>query len=339
MIDSERIHVTLSPWDLSDDYNRHAGVTLLSFLEHCNGEKVIVHLLYEKRLNTKNPVNVTENKVKYAEIAKQYGAEILYHNVNIPEEISQIPTVQKWTAGALLRLYLPNLLPDVEKIIYLDCDMVVNTDVSNLWQINIDKYPLAACVDSANKNFSTMRKRRYRKLGINIAHYFCSGMLLLNLNYIRTKFLLEKESFKLLKEQPDLPLPDQDILNIFFGNAYLHLPEKYNIYSGRVDAEKQMGDAIIHYAWKIKPWKAYHGPIDDIYWKYLLKTPWGKDFTSMIHYIIPVIDVSNQETIPNTYAALTMRYLDATLISLQIFLKFTASRILDFFHNHVMGNN
>ena len=42
-----RIHVAISPWDLTDDYNRHAGVTLLSFLDHCPNCKVTAHILYE----------------------------------------------------------------------------------------------------------------------------------------------------------------------------------------------------------------------------------------------------------------------------------------------------
>ena len=151
--------ISLFHWDLTDDYNRHAGVTLLSFLDHCSRDThVVAHLLYDAKLSIGKEQDTEYNKSCYRKIAEQYNGTVIFHSVELPEWIDDVPAVKNWTPGTLLRLCLPGLLPDVDKIIYVDCDMVITADMETLWKVPIgDKY-LAAVPDSAVPNFG--RKRR-----------------------------------------------------------------------------------------------------------------------------------------------------------------------------------
>ena len=292
---SNTIHLALSPWDLTDDYNRHAGVTLLSFLDHCSRDThVVVHLLYDAKLSIGKEQETEYNKSCYQKIAERYNCTIIFHPVELPEWIDDVPAVKNWTPGTLLRLCLPGLLPDVDKIIYVDCDMVITADMETLWKVPIgDKY-LAAVPDSAVPNFGRKRRNYCKRKNIPLDGYFCAGTLVLNLQKLREgpeKF--EDVVFGYLNENRDLPYLDQDILNWFCQGNYFPLEEKYNIYTARQDALQFIDDGILHYAAKGKPWKRYGGRIDNPYWKYLVQTPWAKDRDQLVRYVRGAPDISH----------------------------------------------
>lgn len=279
----ERIHIALSPWDLTDDYNRHAGVTMLSALEHCSYPATI-HLLYDAKLSVGKEKEEAYNKSCYQKIADRYECELQFHHIDLPEWVSNIPALVEWTPGSLLRLYLPDLLPTCDKIIYFDCDTVIRTNLSDLWNISLGNYYLAACRDSSIPGFNRKRKSYCKKLGIEYKEYFCSGILVLNLTKLRDAKFTDT-IFSYLLENPYLRYPDQDMLNWYCQGNYLHLDEKMNIYSTRQDVLEFTNDCILHYATRgSKPWVKYNGNIDDYYWKYLSDSPWSEDKMLLISY-------------------------------------------------------
>lgn len=289
------IHLALSPWDLTDDYNRHAGVTLLSFLDHCNKDtQVIVHLLYDAKLSIGKEQETEYNKSCYQKIAEQYNCSVFFHPIELPEWLNSIPAIKTYTPGTMLRLYLPDILPEVDKIIYIDCDIVVLTDIDVLWRVPVDTYYLAGCLDRVVIASSTgLRKKYQQKRGIPTDKYFNAGVLLLNLNKIR----LESPDFtdrlmQYLHDTPDLNFLDQDLLNWFCQGKFFILNEKYNVFSHRRDAFVFVDDCILHYASRGKPWKRYGGKIDDPYWKYLVQTPWAEDRGKLAQYVRAAPDIS-----------------------------------------------
>ena len=80
----ETVHVVLSIWDLTDTYNRHASVTMISILENTQ-RPVCFHLLYDKRESDKDLECAERNRQRYLEIGKKYNSEILFHHVEVPE--------------------------------------------------------------------------------------------------------------------------------------------------------------------------------------------------------------------------------------------------------------
>lgn len=301
--DENHIHLSLSPWDLTDDYNRHAGVTLLSFLNHCPKDtKVTVHLLYDEKLCIGKESETEYNKQCYWKIAERYNCELVFHHVELPEWTNTLPSVKKWTPGAMMRLCLPDILPDVDKILYLDCDMVVNTDIRKLWNTHLEEKHLAACCDSDINNYPPKRKRQNKRLNIPIENYFCSGILFMNLEKMRESGFVKKV-FSYLHEHPSLIYPDQDLLNWFCQGEYRELEEKYNIYAYQKDITNHLDDCIIHYAAKEKPWKRYGGKIDDAYWRYLVETPWCENKDDLLRYVRDAPDITKAfETLPNYWS-------------------------------------
>ena len=172
----------------------------------------------------------------------------------------------RYTEAASLRLLLPELLPEQDKILYLDCDIVVRQDIAILWnETQLGDNYLAAVFEAAIEG----QAERFRALGCDPARYFNSGFLLMNLAQMRE----EKVSERLLEacRVPYLEFPDQDALNQVCQGRVLPLSPLYNsirtffIPKYKPDFVRQYGeglweqvqtDATIHYTGG-KPWDLF----------------------------------------------------------------------------------
>ena len=172
----------------------------------------------------------------------------------------------RYTEAASLRLLLPELLPELDKILYLDCDIIVRQDLARLWEeINLGDNYLGAVYEAAIEG----QAERFRALGCDPAKYFNSGFLLMNLKQMRE----ENVSEKLLEacRVPYLEFPDQDALNQVCQDRVLPLSPLYNsirtffIPKYKPDFVRQYGEelwgkvqheATIHYTGG-KPWNLF----------------------------------------------------------------------------------
>lgn len=174
---------------------------------------------------------------------------------NFPIYIEYLPK----TTYARLKTaeYLPS---DIDKILYLDIDLLVSHSLLPLWNTILDDFPLAACEDpfieySSYKNM----------LGLNPQHkYFNAGVLLLNLKKWR-----ELDIFNLavsIIQGKELKYQDQDILNIIFENKVYYLDSRFNFTRNHREQIKKQGNknpvittmpiAIYHYVGSRKAWHA-----------------------------------------------------------------------------------
>ena len=172
----------------------------------------------------------------------------------------------RYTEAASLRLILPELLPELDRVLYLDCDIIVRQDLARLWEETElgDNY-LAAIYEAPIEN----QAERFRALGCDPNRYFNSGFLLMNLAQMRA----ENVSEKLLEacRVPYLEFPDQDALNQVCQGRVLPLSPLYNsirtffILQYKPDFVRQYGEelwdrvqreATIHYTGG-KPWNLF----------------------------------------------------------------------------------
>lgn len=129
----------------------------------------------------------------------------------------------RYTEAASLRLLLPELLPDLDRVLYLDCDIIVRQDLAKLWsETDLGDNYLGAVYEAAIEG----QAERFRALGCDPAKYFNSGFLLMNLEQMRQ----EKVSERLLEacRVPYLEFPDQDALNQVCQGRVLPLSPLYN---------------------------------------------------------------------------------------------------------------
>lgn len=177
------------------------------------------------------------------------------------------------------RLFSSELLPDtVSKVIYLDCDMIIDRSLQDLWNVDLCNKAIAGVQDIYGESEETFNRLGYSKtLG-----YVNAGMLLINLDYWRKKQVCERCLDYLSKNKDVILWCDQDVLNAVLCEEKLLLPLKYNYqvplllnchfksyskeFQSQILLEKK--PAIIHYVSRTKPWNIeYYGLPYDKTWR------------------------------------------------------------------------
>ena len=121
----------------------------------------------------------------------------------------------------LLRFELPSMLPQYDKILYLDGDILVLGDLSEMYDIPLEQEYVAAARDFAGE-----KELLHKKVGIK--HYFNAGVLLINAKKWRQEHMREK-LYALWYTHDYFPCMDQDVMNLAFLENVKWMPQKYNL--------------------------------------------------------------------------------------------------------------
>lgn len=259
------IELALAFQDKDGQYAEHAGVVLASIFHHTT-TPVNVHILHDESLNE-------DNKRKLIQLTTKYKHSINFYHITLPEEMIQvlanINSITMWTQACMYRLLLPALLP-VEKVIYLDCDILVNMDITELWAVELNEYYLGAIWDQGIMEVAPIVASK----GLNPELYFNSGVILFSLNNIRQRVSWYEEMLNFLRTFSDVTMPDQDVLNAVFGGNYLPLDMHFNAFNTAI-LDHDFTNKIVHFAGDQKCWDN-GSPGLALYRKFLNLTPWRK---------------------------------------------------------------
>lgn len=283
----DRLHVMFGMWDLADHYNQHIGVTITSLAINCS-LPVTVHLLYDENLHKVSP-EYLDNQEKYRQLGELYDVEVCYHHIELPESVLRHPGAKAWNPAAYLRLFAPDLLSDIDWILYLDGDITVTCDLADIWNQEwwCENFAVAAVLDTGIFNWPKSHLKLHKRMNIFHENYFNSGFLLMNLKKIRIEYTLRSTTEDILRKYPELPYPDQDVLNIIFSQDVMILPEKYDNFV-ILYPDNDYTNCCIHFVCG-KPWVSIEHPASLEYWRYLAFSPWGntsEKYLSSVEYLI-----------------------------------------------------
>ena len=177
------------------------------------------------------------------------------------------------------RIFIPEICHNFQQILYLDCDLLVNTDIAELLNVDLKNYYVAAAVDLYNPT-SLREHNQYLQdisLYLSAENYFNSGVLLFSIKNCAKIDCIGK-SIDMLTKYQKLKFPDQDILNVIFKGRVFYLSPDWNF---RWDELKYLNDynlksdlpKIIHYVGSEKPWMLAQKPLNEFFWKYARNTP------------------------------------------------------------------
>lgn len=193
--------------------------------------------------------------------------------MNIPYDNSSYPLIIH------MRMFIPYFIPpEYEKVIYMDVDMVVNDDISNLWQTDMGEFTIAAVSDVRIREFGNNQAvQNYKQLGFDArTKYFNTGILLMNTSTWREQDLTSKVFKCIEKNRKFANYPDQYGLNVVFANNWLELDTKWSWSA----AEWNPDASLIHFIWRKPIYKTYRYEkrYQEMLFQYLKLTHW-KDFT------------------------------------------------------------
>ena len=263
-----------------NNYAKYCAATIASILSNTSGNKIVFYILNEN-LSQKNRKKITELK-------SLKDCSINFCKIS-PESIQNLPLNREWISRATYyRLLILDILPEnIDKLIYLDCDVLVKRDIQELWDFDISKYLVGAVEDE--ESFEN-----HKRLNLSEQHiYFNAGVLLINLAKLR-EFDFKNKCINYYNANKDkIIMQDQDILNGVFDGKCLNLPLCWNIGTSfyhkeiipnkhywSVNAEEAIKTpGIIHFTGKSKAWnyQTIH-PYAEDFWVYLSLTSYKFEY-------------------------------------------------------------
>ena len=263
---------------VNDNYLKYTSITIASILDHRRYDEdyifYVLHqditVLHQKMLEKwLESLNTT---VKFVNVANRVDSRLLYISGYVTEE-------------TYYRILIPELFPELEKAIYMDCDIVCLSnlgDIMDAVDFKDNDIWLSGTLASRNENRNTYCQEH---LGIPSETYIFAGMLVLNIPRLcEVKF--EKKCFDFLKEKKWLKQHDMDLINaVCFGHIQVleqhwHTTVGAIAYSREKNVEQLKIDdlqcCMLHYA-TLKPWTSELIEVMLPYWRYVYKSPFASE--------------------------------------------------------------
>lgn len=270
------MHIALC---LDNNYVPYCATVMLSTIDNNKGEEITFHLLGDGISK--------ENSEKLNNwISLFSGVNLRIYAID-KNDFKSFPVGDAYVnISTYFRLIMPTLLSELDKVIYLDCDVIVNGSLKELWNTDIEKYALAGVRDRINDYV-----RVYNRLGYSMTDgYVNAGVLLINLKRWREDRTFEQARDIAHRIPQKLKNHDQDIINLLYHGQILMLDFKYNLLEHYLYTEDKLyiskqyypeieraieQPVIIHYCMPFKPWHVECiNPYQGIYLKYKQMTPW-----------------------------------------------------------------
>ena len=289
MPEKDAIHIALAFCDPQGTYARHAAVTMASIFANAPDNKISIYILHDETLTN-------SNRDLLSELAKNYCQRVVF--INVADRFEELKMTAKKLPingfrGTMFRLFISDVL-DVNKAIYMDCDIAVEMNIVELWNIPLNENVAAAVRDVCTLDYLRGKKVPWRLgkvwdlLGVPHDSYFNAGVMLLNLKKIREKYSLTDRVIEFYTRYRNcITLHDQDFLNwVFVGDVKL-LDERFNHIKLSSGGKEKVSGSIWHMAGSAKPWNSYkRNLVDELYWKYLRLTPYCKNDDDLLHLVL-----------------------------------------------------
>lgn len=272
-------------YSADNNYIRHCAASLVSLFENNMDIDALRVIVLSNNIDE-------SSKKKIKTIGRNYNRDILF--IELENICDKFEKNNEFPISAFGRLFLQNI-ENLDKVLYIDCDTIINGSLKELFEINIDEYYLAGVQDTIQHYAITvLGMKKYDR-------YLNSGVLLINLkkwreDNLKTKFIECIKSY-----DGNVPHNDQGVLNIVCNKKILFISPKYNFMPEFITmtskqlkklylmknfyTEDELNDAkkdirIIHYLTKFynRPWfKTCTHPMKEKYLYYLEKTDFQKD--------------------------------------------------------------
>ena len=262
------------------------GVVITSVGINVTSDDVTIYLLHN---------GLKDSTVKrLLKIADRYNVELRFLEIDL-EILKDCPTNTKLHYANVMtyaRFLLPSMLPNLDKVIYLDCDLVVCKDLKSLWETDVNDMAVAMAPDLWYQDKGTLSR-----LGIKNRKYLNAGVMVMNLDYWRENDIRNKLLSFIVEKGSKLTYLDQDALNVILQNERRQLPVKNNVtpyyFHKNLDnypkemheeiREARIDPVVFHYLGPVKPWSlGCYLPGKKLFMKYQKASGW-RHFTIQKH--------------------------------------------------------
>lgn len=205
-------------FNINGRYSDYCITVMNSVLNY--DEDITFHVLHD--------VTLTEDlKTRIRTLAKTKKSRIVFYLID-ESYFKGYPVSEQWPITIYYRIILPEVLPNnLEKVLYVDCDIMFRDRFDDLWDIDLKNYALAA-VEDVLSPIAPM----YDDIECDTNNgYFNSGVMLINLKYWREHSFTDKTLEYLSANSQKVLHPDQDAINFVASGNWLKLNYRWNFLS------------------------------------------------------------------------------------------------------------
>jgi lipopolysaccharide biosynthesis glycosyltransferase len=280
-----------------DNYSISGAALINSIVKHASSELNYDLIILE------NGISLSNKHRLLSLVADVENFSLRFFDVNAFSEIKSVFTRAHFSSATYARLFIPKLFSEFDKVIFIDADTVVESDLAELMTIPLGNNLVAAVKDIVMEGFvlfgamsqssdGVMPAKEYLSSSLGMVNpdgYFQAGILVFNID------LMNKENtfsnlMDAMKSKTYWFL-DQDIMNKVFHGRVHYLPLEWNVYHGNGNTEDffpnlpfktymdyleaRRKPKMIHFAGENKPWNTRHVDFFDNYHKNIVNTPWA----------------------------------------------------------------
>lgn len=248
-----------------DNYIPYLDTAVASLIENASKDYTYRIVVLNTGLDPENVALVKRNE--------RAGFTIDF--VDISEAVadikSRLKNVYHFSIVTYYRLFIASLFPQYDKIIYLDCDLIVLGDISEMYRMEMGENILGAVRDQYVAITDEFKLYARDAVDVDPEGYINAGVLLMNLRAFRENRIEEKFVELITNYDFDVVDPDQAYLNYLCAGKILYLKNGWNKVPMPTPCEGKKN--IVHYALYKKPWQ-YDDLIDgEHFWGYAKKSP------------------------------------------------------------------
>lgn len=249
---------------VDDQYVPYLAVALRSIMDNASREyNYKAYILVDE-------VSDESRKTIFDMCEGNFGAEFICVRDRLQKLGSRLHLRDYYTEATYYRFFIPEMFPQYDKGIYLDCDIAVTGDISELYQTKLGRNLVGAVTDEVVTDIPVFSQYSERFLGIERDKYFNAGILVMNLREMR-RIGIEERLGELINTYTFRVAQDQDYLNVICYDRVKYLERSWNK-TPFPYSDKNNIPYIAHYKMSFKPWH-YEGVVyEEIFWQYARKT-------------------------------------------------------------------
>jgi lipopolysaccharide biosynthesis glycosyltransferase len=210
-----------------------------------------------------------EHRADLERIREEFPIELRWYDLDqsamFQDIAKRMPENKRLSNIVYARLMIDRLVaPDVERILYLDCDMLVREDVAFFFDLDLEGNSIAAVRDSIGAPITGRRDlKENRDIFDPADYYFNAGMVLIDIAKWREADVIGRMEEAYTSGIMQRIYYDQDLLNLVFKGKWLKLPWRWNVIDAR-HAHDGVDPAILHYTAERKPWGVLAGMLQSV---------------------------------------------------------------------------
>ena len=248
-----------------NNYAPFVAITLESILENCSKD-----YFYHFHVLT------TDLDKAYEEKLKSYESEdVKIEFISLRETLTKIKVKfhlrDYYSIETYYRFFIANMYPQYDKVLYMDCDIVVLGDIAELYNNDITNLYLAASQEEVMAEVKVFGDYVENALDVPVAEYFNAGIMVMNLAEFR-KDNIEKKFFEMINRFRFRVTQDEDYLNVLCKGKTKILDLGWNKTAFKNDKFDDKNLKLIHYKINWKPWKNRNVLYEEYFWNYAKKT-------------------------------------------------------------------